>query len=124
MQSSHNVMWLLIVVFFAVLLAMVFNAWRKHHEALGRKLRGLGGPGHQPFNAEKEKNRARAHLKGAALAVAIEEIDLKAQTESVASDTSAQYRKSQGDALKMMIAVGVVLVSGILYGLYRFLAGP
>lgn len=124
MQSSHNVIWLMIVVFFIVLLAMVFNTWRKHNEALGRKLRGLGRHDQQPFDAEKEKNRARAQLTGEALVRAIEEIVLKAQTESVAADTYAEYRKSQRSAFKMMAGVGAVLVLGILYGFYRFIAGP
>lgn len=121
MQTSHNLMWLLIAVFFMVLLAMVFNAWRKHNEALGKKLRGLHRPDQQSFDATTERNRARAHLKGDTLTRTIEEIDLKAQVASVAAENLDHYRKSQRNALRMMVGVGTVLVAGILYGLYRFI---
>jgi len=120
MQDSHNFIWLMIAVFFVFLAGMVFNAWRKHHETLGRKLRGLGHHEVFPFDAEKEKNRARAAYKGEALARALEEIELKAQTEAVAAETWARYRKSQQKALQLMISIGVVLVIGCLYTLYRF----
>ena len=121
MQTSHNLMWLLIAVFFIVLLAMVFNTWRKHNEALGKKLRGLRQPNQQSFDATTERNRARAHLKGDTLTRTIEEIDLKAQVSSVANENYEYYRKSQRNALSMMIGVGVVLVAGMLYGFYRFI---
>lgn len=124
MQTSHNLMWLLIATFFLVLLVMVFNTWRKHNDALGKKLRGLRRPDDQSFDAATERNRARAHLKGETLTRTIEEIDLKAQVASVAADNLDHYRKSQRNALKMMIGVGAVLAAGVLYGLYRFVAGP
>ncbi len=121
MQTSHNLMWLLIAAFFLVLLVMVFNTWRKHNDALGKKLRGLRRPDDQSFDATTERNRARAQLEGEALTRTIEEIDLKAQVASVASDNLDHYRKSQRNALKMMISVGAVLAAGVLYGLYRFI---
>ncbi|OGI40088.1 MAG: hypothetical protein A2140_01470 [Candidatus Muproteobacteria bacterium RBG_16_62_13] len=124
MQTSHNLMWLLIAVFFIVLLAMVFNAWRKHNDALGKKLRGLRRPDQQSFDANTERNRARAQFKGETLTRTIEEIDLKAQLTSVANENYEHYRKSQRNALKMMIGVGTVLAAGALYGFYRFIAGP
>lgn len=123
MQTSHNLMWLLIAVFFMALLAMVFGAWRKHHETLGQKLRGLRRPDQQPFDADTERHRARAQLKGEALARTIEEIDLKAQMAAVASENFEYYRKSQRNALRMMVGVGAVLAAGALYGVYRLIAG-
>ncbi len=121
MQASHNLMWLLIAAFFLALLVMVFNTWRKHNDALGKKLRGLRRPDDQLFDATTERNRARAHLKGETLTRTIEEIDLKAQVASVAADNLDHYRKSQRNALRMMIGVGAVLAAGVLYGLYRFI---
>jgi hypothetical protein len=120
MATKYNFIWLMISLFFVVLLVMVINAWRKHDDALGRKLRGLGSPEQPPFDAEMAKKVAHAQYKGETLTKALEEIDLKLHLSALAAETFVRYRKSRDFARQLMLAITAVLVTGAVYGLFRF----